>query len=526
MILDSYRKVIPLEIRSKKVLLRLRTPLIFIFFITAFYFLFSIDHSTQENTLQITNKNDILNSGQPLSMPGLSQTAGPLRVDPYNPRYFMDGSGKAVVLVGSHTWDNLQDMASSDFDWIKYLNDLTSWGHNFIRLWVWESPTPNAAANLVAVGPMFPEIWLRKGPEYANDGGLKFDLTQYNQEHFDRLRQRIIEAGNHGIYVSIMLFNGWSVAQKTGWADPWPYHPFNAANNINGIDGDPNHDGNGYETQNGSNSNITDLQDAYVRHVIDTVNDLDNVLYEIANEPDGTINGTIGWVNHMINYIQNYEAGKSKQHPVWFTVPWPGGNNSVLLASNAEAISPNSDVNNNGTKVVIPDTDHYFGVGGDADWAWKEFTRGVGGIAYMDCWKNQYLDCSDLGDPDQNFRNNLGYIRYYSNLINLENMAPHGELSSTGYALANPSATNGEILVYLPSGGALTVNLTSMPGSLYGEWLNPQTGNITLANPIAGGSWVTLNPPFVGNAVLYIKQYKLPPNFKQYIPCVLINKKK
>ena len=39
----------------------------------------------------------------------LSVAAGPLRVHPENPRYFTDGSGKAIYLTGSHTWSNLQD---------------------------------------------------------------------------------------------------------------------------------------------------------------------------------------------------------------------------------------------------------------------------------------------------------------------------------------------------------------------------------------------------------------------------------
>ncbi len=32
---------------------------------------------------------------------------GPLRVLPGNPRYFTDGSGKAIYLTASHTWSNL-----------------------------------------------------------------------------------------------------------------------------------------------------------------------------------------------------------------------------------------------------------------------------------------------------------------------------------------------------------------------------------------------------------------------------------
>ena len=34
---------------------------------------------------------------------------GPLRVNPVNRRYFTDGSGRSILLTGSHTWMNFQD---------------------------------------------------------------------------------------------------------------------------------------------------------------------------------------------------------------------------------------------------------------------------------------------------------------------------------------------------------------------------------------------------------------------------------
>ncbi len=40
--------------------------------------------------------------------------SGPLRLNPANPRYFTDGTGKAVYLTGSHTWTNFKDMGHSD----------------------------------------------------------------------------------------------------------------------------------------------------------------------------------------------------------------------------------------------------------------------------------------------------------------------------------------------------------------------------------------------------------------------------
>jgi len=42
-------------------------------------------------------------------VPSLTAAKGPLRVLESNPRYFTDGSGKAIYLAGSHTWWKFED---------------------------------------------------------------------------------------------------------------------------------------------------------------------------------------------------------------------------------------------------------------------------------------------------------------------------------------------------------------------------------------------------------------------------------
>ena len=46
----------------------------------------------------------------------------------------------------------------------------------------------------------------RTGPGQAFDGKPKFDVTQFNQAYFDRLRQRVEAAQERGCYVAVMLF--------------------------------------------------------------------------------------------------------------------------------------------------------------------------------------------------------------------------------------------------------------------------------------------------------------------------------
>lgn len=480
-------------------------------------------------------------SVSPITLSNSNQTVfnGLLKINPMNPRYFMDGSGKAVFFTGLHTWNNLQDMDSIVFDYSEYLSKLQMYNLNFIRLWVWEQPKGITTASDPAQpnATLTPEIFKRTGPGIAADGGLKFDVTQYNQVFFDRLRQRVIDAGNKGIYVSIMLFDGWSVEKKAAGANPWTYHPFNINNNVNGLNGDPNQDQSGAELHTLQIPAITAVQEAYVRKVVDTVNDLDNVLYEISNE-SGT--ASTAWQYHMIDYIHSYEAGKPKQHPVGMTSEWPGGNNSDLFASPADWVAPNGDEGYGdnppvatGNKVVILDTDHIWGLGGDRAWAWKSFMRGYN-ILYMDPWNGTFIPAS----ADEDLRVNMGYIRSYASQINLTTMLPQPTICSTGYCLADTTSDNPEVMAYLPAGETTTSLLeflgmqskdhkrissfylpldseviVKLPISSVGfnvEWFNPADGMIINDGTVPGDGTRAFIAPFSGDAVLYVYQSSSP----------------
>jgi hypothetical protein len=438
--------------------------------------------------------------------------AGPLHVSAVNPRYFTDGIGRAIYLTGSHTWPNFEDVGVTDppaaFNWTGYLDFLVQHHHNVMKLWRWEQAKWSAETpTVVWIDPM---PYLRPGPDTALDGKPKFDLTQFNPAYFSRMRQRVIEAGQRGIYVSIMLFDGWSIEDKDLTnGSPWRGHPFNRDNNINGIDGDPNSDGEGLETQTLQIPAITALQEAYVRRVVDAVNDLDNVLYEISNE---TRAGGEAWEEHMIVYLHQYEATKPKQHPVGMTALWPGGNNADLFASSADWIAPNGSLDTpaaDGSKVILFDTDHLCGICLDEGWVWKSFTRGVNPML-MDPYDGNYEPTKghyDLSDPRWELvRSNLGYARTYANRMNLVAMQPRDQLASTGYCLANPVSPGAEYLVYLPTGGTVTVNLGATSGTLTVEWFDPSTGQTSAGGTTTGGASRLFTAPTGGDAVLYLHQ--------------------
>ena len=440
-------------------------------------------------------------------------TATLLHRSAQNPRYFENASGRIVYLTGSHTWSNLQDNGTVDppptFNYTAYLDFLTAHNHNFFRLWAWEQA--KWTAEIASDYWMSPEPYQRTGPGSALDGKLKFDLNQFNQAYFDRLRQRVIDAGSRDIYVSVMLFDGWSVATKGGLAlnNPWKGHPFNSANNINGINGDTNGDGLGLESQTLANSAVTSLQEAYVRKVIDAVGDLDNVLYEISNESDPS---SKAWQYHMIQFVRSYEATKPKQHPIGMTPMWPGGVDSDLYASAADWISItgslSAPITADGSKVLLSDTDHICGICGDVSWVWKSFAKGQNPIL-MDGYDGAAIGLGardyTASDPTwEDIRKNMGYARSYAERLDLTGAVPHGDLVMSepiGYCLAKPGS---QYLVYVPSAGSVTLDLSPVTGSLNVEWFNAATGVATQMGTVAGGPSRTLTAPFSGPAVLFL----------------------
>jgi hypothetical protein len=126
-----------------------------------------------------------------------------------------------------------------------------------------------------------PQPWMRTGPGKATDGGAKFDLEKFNPAYFDRLRARTQALNKSGIFAGIYLFTGEFLNLYRCATDGYP---FTGANNINRID-DGYKDGtqgNGSIEMTAPNA-ITKLQDAYVDKVIDTLNDLPNVLWIVSD---------------------------------------------------------------------------------------------------------------------------------------------------------------------------------------------------------------------------------------------------
>lgn len=493
---------------------------------------------------------------------------GPLKVSEANPRYFTvasEAEEKAIYLTGSHIWNNFHDgmgpgpgcsEISELVDFDAYLHFLKEHHHNFIRLWRWEQFKSQAAGGSFHLC-MTPQPWLRTGPGDAQDGKPKFNLDVFNISYFDRLRERVVAAGNEGIYVGVMLFDGWALHLSPA-PDNVEGHPFFAENNVNGI---------------GIHSildhqvlpldpRVQALQEAYIHKVIDTLHDLPNVLWEVSNESSG--GGTVDqnfaqmmgftevpewgdsteWQYWVIDTVKQYEQEQGYEaHPIGMTMQFPVKDqtrvNDPLFNSKAEWISPGYDDEiftegrhpmapdsppsqwydnppaSQGTKVIITDTDHYAPGKGDALWAWKSFLRGHHPIL-MDFGIIMGVNPADSsaatpGVPPYEVyeaaRYAMGDTLRYAEKMDLIHMQPRSDLTSTGFALANPGK---EYLVLQPNDMNDPFTVMLELGTYSVGWFNVTSRETESAEnqKVESDGNVSFKTPFSasGPVILYLKQ--------------------
>jgi hypothetical protein len=389
-------------------------------------------------------------------------TRGPLVAHPENPRWFADRDGRAVYLIGSHTWANFQDLSLEGeklFDHEAWLDFMEEHRFNFQRFWIWEHATwASWTAEKLHVDPV---PYRRTGPTDALDGKPQFNLDAFEPVYFDRMRARVMDCRDRGIYCAVMLFQAFSSSKK-GKGNPFRGHPLNVRNNLQIFDGDV--DGN--DVVDWDSPAVRAWQVAFIHKVVDTLNDLDNVLYEVINE-----GGTEDWQKFVVKTVRDHEKKLPKQH-LW-------------------------------------------GHGIDPDWVWKCFVRGHH-VLFMDPWSPiprwQDEEPFDGVHYSKNHPNFPGYqesrsaMRCVSELaatLDLSKATPTPELATSGFCLASP---NDFYVVFIPNGGEVVVDLTGSQASYSATWLAPITGQHVRNKKIEGGKKVPLSSPFSGSSVVLVKR--------------------
>ncbi len=433
-----------------------------------------------------------------------------LAVHPKNPLYFLNAAGKAVYLGGHQIFNDIQDYAWQGtqktpvlLDWSRHLEFMTERNLNYLRNWITFS-TASGPGSIVTPMP-----YARTGPGNARDGKPKFDLTQFDDAYFKRLYDRIHLAGKKDIVVSVMLFDVYSFNGERNYKQLWERNVFNGENNINDIHADTNGDSIGMEFFLEPTPRIQQLQRAYVRKVVDSVNDLDNLIFEIANECSAT-----QWQYDLIDFIHDYEARyKKKQHLVLMS---PGGPDVLgkwsphkeedITRSKADVIAVmdswhdyrNDPPVNDLKRPAILDMDHVNPTASDTSLLpWKAFTRGY----HYDIYDHPFEDRLAESVSWERARKNVGAtVRYSGKFADLAAVHPRPKLSSTSYCLAQEGRDY--VVVQPLSQQEFTIDLK--PGHYQYEWFQIQTATVEKSGTTKAKGKERFTAPFNGPAVLYL----------------------
>ncbi len=199
-------------------------------------------------------------------MGGQAVTDATFRRHPDNSRNFLY-KGKPIVLVTAT--EHYGAVLNSKFNYVPYLDELARNELNLSRAFTFyreleESIPPLSYTNSLAPEPgreVMP--WKRTGPGKAKDGGLKFDLDQWNQDYFARFKDFLRAAAEREIIVEIVLF-------CNPYRDNiWSWFPLHPANNTNGAGGGISEVGQFMELHDPT---ITERQIAFVRKMVEEVN--------------------------------------------------------------------------------------------------------------------------------------------------------------------------------------------------------------------------------------------------------------
>lgn len=261
------------------------------------------------------------------------------------------------------------------------------------------------------------------------------------------------------------------------------------------------------------------VQEAYVRRVVETLGDLDNVLYEISNESTAP---SMPWQLHLVRFIRELERGMPRQHPVGVTAERPGESNDALFASGADWIAPfryNTKPLEpfawHGDLVIVNDTDHLCGVCGSVPWAWRSLTRGQNPIL-MDPYDQLNAELAGvterLAEEDWGaIRRNMGWARVAAEWIGLAESEPYGGVASSGHALARLRGAAERYVVFLD--GSKTVELFSgFPrGRLTARWLDTRSGKLLDGGTVVADGSLKLMSPVGEGAVLLLEKLSAAP---------------
>ena len=444
----------------------------------------------------------------------------PIHLHADNPHY-LAYKGQPILLVSSG--EHYGAVLNREFDYLRYLDTLAQQGMTYTRLFT-GSYLENPGAfgirhNTLAPAPgQFLAPWARTdAPGYLN-GGNKFDLDRWDEDYFRRLKDFLERAGRRGIVVELTLFS--SIYAE----DNWRFCPFYPENHLA-----PGHSLDRTAVHTLENGPLLARQEALVRKLVAELNEFDNLIFEIQNEPwsdrtaavevfetyDPTLGhnwqnrvevadeASLAWQARVAEWIASEEARLPKRH----LIAQNFCNFRTRLVQVDERVSilnfhyawPEAALWNYGLGRVINFDESGFSGPDDEPYrrqAWR-FLLGGGGIF-------NHLDYSFFvgredgegrnqapGGGSRELRRQLCALGEFAGRYAFIDMRPEGGMPR-GTSLLRGSD---QALAYLEGGGDLT--LTLPPGDYHVEWLDPLRGELVAEQTLACGArgLLELAPP-------------------------------
>lgn len=431
--------------------------------------------------------------------------SGSDRIQPYseNP-YYWQYEGKPVLLLGGSEDDNLFQLPNLR----EHLDAIGAAGGNYIRNTMSDRPDRGFE--------VYPFRRLENG---------KYDLTQWNDEYWERFERMLRLTAERDIVVQIEVWDRFDYSREN-----WLPHPYNPKNNVN-YTGDQSGLANEYPQHPGANQQpfffttpdqrnnktVLEFQRRFVDKMLSLTLDHGHVLYCIDNETSGQEE----WSTYWADYIR--QRAKSRGAGVCITEMWDdwnlrGGHHRRTLDHPQRYdfidVSQNNHQKNqthwdnfqwvrqhiadaprpiNTVKTYGADANKFGHT--DQDGLERFFRHVIGGAASA----RFHRPDSGLGLSEKAIAA-IGAARKLESLIEMWNVQPSGDLLSDreddqAYLASSPGEA---YALYFTDGGKVRLDLRNQEGAFQLRWIEVSTGDWGERQEIAAGQSVTISAPGSG----------------------------
>ena len=212
-------------------------------------------------------------------MMSLSSAADVLRVHSANPRY-LEWKGRPVALVGSG--EHYGALVNLDFDFVRYFATLKNDGLNVTRVFSGAAYVEPQGAFDIERNTLAPAPGRYLPPWGKTDREGLWNLDEWNEHYFARLRALVAEADKAGVIVEFTLYCPFYPDKDDKTKSPmWPLSPFHPANRVTPIGGTSHEKIHTLE----ADPRVLAAQERFVKRVVEELKDAGNLYYEICNEP-------------------------------------------------------------------------------------------------------------------------------------------------------------------------------------------------------------------------------------------------